>query len=82
VWNATAPNPVTNREFARTLGRVLGRPAFIPAPGFALRALLGEFATFLLTGARVLPARAEAAGFRFAFTELEPALRDLLRRSG
>jgi uncharacterized protein (TIGR01777 family) len=78
VWNATAPNPVTNAEFARTLGRVLRRPAFLPAPGFALRLLLGEFADFVLTGARVLPARAEAAGFRFRFPELEPALRDLL----
>jgi uncharacterized protein (TIGR01777 family) len=78
VWNATAPNPVTNAEFARTLGRVLGRPAILPAPGFGLRILLGEFATFLLTGARVLPARAQAAGFRFQFPELEPALRHLL----
>jgi hypothetical protein len=80
VWNATAPVPVTNAEFARTLGRVLRRPAVIPAPSFALRLLLGELSTALLTGARVLPAAAEQAGFRFRFRELEPALRNLLDR--
>lgn len=79
AWNATAPNPVTNADFARALGRVLHRPAVMPIPGFALRLLLGEFATFLLTGARVRPARAEREGFRFRYPELEPALRALLR---
>ena len=80
VWNATAPGPVTNAAFARTLGRVLRRPAILPAPGFALRLLLGEFATFLLTGARVLPASAEGAGFRFRYPALQPALEHLLAR--
>jgi len=79
IWNATAPNPVTNADFARALGRVLRRPAIMPIPALALRVLLGEFATFLLTGARVLPARAEREGFRFRHSELEPALRALLR---
>lgn len=79
VWNATAPNPVTNADFTRTLGRVLRRPAFMPIPGVALRVLLGEFATFLLTGARVLPARAEREGFCFRYPQLEPALQALLR---
>lgn len=78
IWNATAPTPVTNAAFARSLGRALRRPAFLPAPAFALRLLLGEFATFLLTGARVVPAAAEAAGFRFRFRELDVALDDLL----
>jgi uncharacterized protein (TIGR01777 family) len=78
IWNATAPSPVTNAEFARALGRVLQRPALIPIPAFALRLLLGEFATFLLTGARVLPERAEQEGFRFRHRDLEPALRSLL----
>jgi uncharacterized protein (TIGR01777 family) len=74
--NVTAPNPVTNREFARTLGRVLHRPAFMPAPGFALRLALGEMAdALLLTGARVIPSRAQAMGFPFQFPTLEPALR-------
>ncbi len=79
AWNATAPRPVTNADFARALGRALRRPAVVPIPGFALRLLLGEFATFLLTGARVIPERAERAGFRFRYPELEPALTSLLR---
>jgi uncharacterized protein len=78
VWNGTAPSPVTNAEFARVLGAVLRRPAVIPAPAFGLKLLLGEFAHFLLTGARVLPAAAERAGFRFRYGELEPALQSLL----
>jgi uncharacterized protein len=74
--NVTAPNPVTNREFAQTLGRVLGRPAFVPAPAFAMRLALGEMAdALLLTGARVIPAHAQAMGFHFQYPTLEPALR-------
>lgn len=79
TWNATAPNPVTNAEFSTVLGRVLHRPAILPTPAFALRLALGEFSTFLTTGARVLPARAERDGFRFRFPRLEPALADLMR---
>ena len=78
TWNATAPEPVTSAEFARVLGRVLHRPAVLPAPAFALRVVLGEFATFLTTGARVLPAHAERAGFQFTYAHLEHALRNLL----
>jgi uncharacterized protein len=80
VWNGTAPAPVTNAEFSRTLGAVLNRPAMLPAPPFGLKLLLGEFAIFLLTGARVIPAAAERAGFQFRYPTLEPALRSLLRR--
>ena len=76
--NVTAPEPVTNREFARTLGRVLHRPALLPAPAFALRLMLGEMAgPLMLTGQRALPAKAQAHGFQFAFTRLEDALRNL-----
>ena len=79
--NATAPGPVTNREFTRTLGAVLGRPAWLPAPALALRALLGEMAdALLLGGQRVVPDRARALGFRFRYPELRPALESLLRR--
>lgn len=78
AFNITAPAPVTNAEFTRTLGRVLGRPAIIPVPGFGLRLLVGELADSLLTGQRAIPARAEEMGFEFRFRELEPALRDLL----
>lgn len=77
AFNATAPAPVTNRDFTRTLGRVLRRPAVFHAPGFVLRIGLGELADMLLTGQRVLPAASEEMGFRFAHRELEPALRSL-----
>lgn len=80
AWNATAPAPVTNATFARTLGRVLRRPAVLPVPAFVLRVLLGELATALTTGVRALPEAARHAGFSFRFTELEPALRHLLAR--
>ena len=79
--NGVAPHPVTNREFTKTLGRVLGRPTFLPpVPGFLLKLLLGEFADVLLGSQRVLPRAALAAGFPFQFAELEPALRDVLHR--
>lgn len=76
--NATAPVPVTNREFARALGRALHRPAFLPAPGFALRLLLGEMAgPLLLQGQRVAPAKATALGFHFRYPEIEQAMRGI-----
>jgi uncharacterized protein (TIGR01777 family) len=77
IYNATAPVPVTNREFTRTLGRVLRRPAVLHAPAFALRAALGELATALVDGQRALPVAAEQRGFRFTYHTLEPALRSL-----
>ncbi|MFN8110472.1 MAG: TIGR01777 family oxidoreductase [Thermoleophilia bacterium] len=76
--NLTAPTPVRQREFAATLGRVLGRPAVLPTPGIALRLALGEMSTLALDGQRVVPRRAQDTGFAFRFTDLEPALRDLL----
>jgi len=79
--NGVAPNPVTNREFTKTLGRVLGRPTFFPpVPGFMLKLMLGEFAEVLLGSQRVVPRAAQAANFQFKFPELEPALRNVLRR--
>ncbi len=78
--NGTAPNPVTNKEFSTILGKVLGRPAFMPAPAFALRLMLGEMAdALLLEGQRVLPKVAEAGGFKFSHPQLEAALRHLLK---
>jgi hypothetical protein len=74
AYNATAPNPVRNREFAQALGHALRRPAVLPMPAFALRLLLGEMAEMLLTGQRVLPARASAEGFRFKYPDLPSAL--------
>ncbi len=78
--NATAPNPVTNRQFARVLGRVLRRPSVFPTPGLALRLALGEMADLALTGQHVLPKRALEYGFTFKYTELEGALREALSR--
>ena len=77
VFNATAPAPVTNRTFTHTLGRVLHRPAILHAPAFVLQAALGEMASVLLGGQRVLPAAAEQHGFRFSHRALEPALESL-----
>lgn len=81
TYNATAPNPVTNREFSKALGRVLGRPAIVPVPKLALKARFGdELGEVAAGGQRAVPRRAVDAGFEFHHPELEPALRDLLRR--
>lgn len=74
--NAVAPNPVTNREFTKTLGKVLHRPTILPAPAFAIRALFGEMGQrLLLEGCRAVPQKLETAGFNFEHATLEPALR-------
>jgi NAD dependent epimerase/dehydratase family enzyme len=82
VWgiiNATAPNPVTNREFSKALGRALGRPAFFPVPKLAVSALRGgELADAVAGGARVLPRRALDLGYEFRHPELDEALRAAL----
>jgi uncharacterized protein (TIGR01777 family) len=80
VFNATSPNPVRQKDFAKVLGRVLRRPAFMPAPAFALKIVLGGFSTELLSSKRVLPEATQAAGFKHQFPELEPALRQALGR--
>jgi uncharacterized protein len=77
AFNVTAPAPVTNRTFTRTLARVLRRPAVFHAPAFAMKAALGEMAAVLLTGQRAVPVHAEQLGFRFLHRTLEPALRSL-----
>lgn len=76
--NGTSPNPLTNREFARALGRALGRPSFMPTPGFGLRILLGEVSEVVVKGQRVLPRKALAHGFSFRFAEIDAALADVL----
>jgi uncharacterized protein len=78
--NATAPHPARNRDFGRALGRTLSRPAFMPAPAFAMKIAFGEMATLLLEGQRVLPRKLLDTGYRFRFPELGPALSDLLTR--
>jgi uncharacterized protein (TIGR01777 family) len=80
VVNAVAPNPVTNLEFTKILGRVLRRPTIFPVPAFATRLAFGELADeALLASARVEPARLKASGYRFHHPDLEGSLRDLLK---
>jgi uncharacterized protein (TIGR01777 family) len=76
--NVTAPAPVTNREFARALGRAMRRPALLPAPSFALRLMLGEMAEpLVLTGQRAIPQCALAHGFHFRYPEIDQAFRGI-----
>lgn len=77
-FNGTALNPVTNAAFTSELAATLGRPAVFPVPGFALKAMFGEMAEMLLGGQRVLPKATEAAGYRYQYPELGPALRNIL----
>jgi uncharacterized protein (TIGR01777 family) len=77
VYNLTAPQAVSQNEFAKSLARVLHRPSLFPTPAALLRLILGEQAMLLLEGQRVSPARLEKEGYRFLFSQLEPALQDL-----
>ena len=74
--NLTAPEPLTNREFSKALGRVLGRPAFAPVPALAVKVLYGEMASIVITGQRAVPAKLTELGYRFKRPDLEEALRD------
>ena len=77
--NTTAPNPVTNQRFTQALGRVLSRPAFMPAPAFALKLLLGEMAeALLLSSTRVVPEKLKSSGYEFRHPEIDGALKSLL----
>ena len=78
--DVTAPAPVTNAELSKALGSVLRRPAVLPVPALALRALYGEMAQVVTTGSRVVPERLRELGFGFKYPELEPALRAALDR--
>lgn len=80
VANTVAPNPVTNAEFTKTLGRVLGRPTLLPVPGAALRLALGEFSQEALSSTRVVPRRLLESGYEFRHPDLEQALRHVLGR--
>lgn len=79
VLNATAPNPATNRDFSKALGRALGRPALVPVPGFVLDLKFGtEFGAVLKGGQRAVPQRAQGLGYEFKHPDLDEALKDLL----
>jgi len=77
-YNACAPNPVTNAEFTRALGKALGRPTVLPMPEAALKLLFGEMSELLLVSDRMLPRRLLDEGFQFKFPRLEPALVTIL----
>jgi hypothetical protein len=76
--NATAPVPVTNLELAKAIGQAMGRPSFMPTPGFMLRLGLGEVADLVVKGQRVVPQKAQELGYAFRFPEINAALRDIL----
>ncbi len=78
--NATAPEPLTNWGFSKMIGKVVRRPCWLRVPAFAVRILLGQVACVVTKGQRVIPRRALALGYSYRYADLEPALRDLLRR--
>ena len=80
-FNLTAPHPLKNKVFSKTLGKVIERPSWLPIPGFVMRTLFGEVATVVLDGQRVLPQKLQALGFEFQYPTVEAALRDLLADS-
>lgn len=78
VYNGTAPKPVRMTELAHTLGERLKRPSWLPVPGFALEALLGDGAMVVLEGQQVLPQRTQAIGFQYQYPTIAPALTEIL----
>ncbi|MDA1330035.1 MAG: TIGR01777 family oxidoreductase [Chloroflexi bacterium] len=78
AYNLTAPDPVSNREFARSLGNVMRRPVWMPAPGFVMKLALGEVSTVVLDGQRAEPVALLKAGFRFKYPKLDEALRAIV----
>ncbi len=78
--NASAPNPVTNKKFSKTLAKVINRPYWLPIPAFVLKIVLGKMSEMLLHGQNAIPEKASKAGFKFQFPSLREALRDLLNK--
>lgn len=78
--NGVAPNPVRNRDFAKAIGRITGKPSWLPAPRFGLRIVVGEFAKYLTIGSKVLPRVAQRRGYTFLYPDLQRALSALLLR--
>jgi uncharacterized protein len=76
--NASAPEPVTNKQFAKALGRAINRPAVAPVPGFTIKLMYGEMAQIVLDGVRMVPGRAAELGYDFQHPDLDEALRDTL----
>jgi uncharacterized protein len=78
--NATAPQPQTNRDFSRAVGQVMGRPSWLPVPGFALKLMLGEMADIITAGQRVIPQKAKQLGYRFQYPTSQEALREAIAK--
>ncbi|HSH01698.1 MAG TPA: TIGR01777 family oxidoreductase [Anaerolineae bacterium] len=78
VYNLTAPQALTNRDLATAIGKVMGRPALVPTPAVAMKLMFGEVATVIVEGQHVYPKNLLEAGFKFKYSQVEPALRDLL----
>jgi uncharacterized protein (TIGR01777 family) len=76
--NVCSPNPVRNKDLAKALGRALHRPSFIPAPGFMIKLVLGEFGSVILEGQRVIPKRLLDSGFAFQYPEIDKALQEIV----
>ncbi|HSB07715.1 MAG TPA: TIGR01777 family oxidoreductase [Thermodesulfobacteriota bacterium] len=76
--NVCSPNPVKNRDLAKALGKALHRPSFMPAPGFMIKLVLGEFGSVILEGQRVLPRRLLKHGFTFQYPDIEKALQSII----
>jgi uncharacterized protein len=79
VYNLSAPKPLTNKEFTQAIGKVLGRPTFMPIPAVAMKTMFGEMSTLLLDGQRQMPVRLVKAGFKFQFADATAALKDVLK---
>lgn len=77
AYNLSAPNPLSNAEFGKAIGRALGRPSFFPTPGIAFRLAFGELAMLLLEGQRAVPKRLQEAGYVFQYADADAALKDL-----
>jgi len=78
-FNLVGPNPISNRQFARAIGKVLSRPSFLPVPEFAMNALFGEGSVVVTQGQYVVPTKLLGLGYSFAFPEIEEALREILK---
>ncbi|HSQ86256.1 MAG TPA: DUF1731 domain-containing protein [Desulfobacterales bacterium] len=77
--NFCSPNPVRNRDFAKALGRILGRPSFMKVPSFMIRTLMGEMGTIVMSSQRVVPDRLLKNGFEFQYPDVEKALDNLIK---
>ena len=76
--NLCSPNPLRNKDLGDAIGKVMHRPSFMPAPGFIIRLILGEFGDVLLKGQRVIPRQLLEAGFKFRYPNIEEALRNII----